>query len=189
MRSAGSEGAFSHVVCALAPYHADAFLIGISALAEGAERVERLAYQPIYSVYLGYPQAVRLPAPMLGFESPLLQWAFDRGALSGQHGVIGAVISAQGPHQELAQDELGRLVHQELQQQLGLLPDPLWCRVIAEKRATFSCAPGLKRPESRTPLKNFFLAGDYVASDYPATIESAVRSGIGAARMILNAKT
>jgi len=188
VRSAGGAGEFSHVVCALPPYHAGAFLIGISALAEVAERVERLAYQPIYSVYLGYPRGVRLPAPMLGFESALLQWAFDRGALSGQHGVIGAVISAQGPHQELTQEELGRLVHQELQQHLGLLPDPLWTRVIAEKRATFSCAPGLKRPESRTPLTNFFLAGDYVSSNYPATIESAVRSGVAAARMILDVR-
>jgi squalene-associated FAD-dependent desaturase len=185
VRASGSATVFSHVVCALPPYHAGAFLIGISALAEVAERVERLAYQPIYSVYLGYPREVQLPAPMLGFESALLQWAFDRGALAGQHGVIGAVISAQGPHQELTQDELGRLVHQELQQQLGLLPEPLWCRVIAEKRATFSCVPGLKRPESRTPLRNFFLAGDYVASDYPATLESAVRSGISAAQLIL----
>jgi len=123
---------------------------------------------------------------MLGFDSGLLQWAFDRGALAGQHGVIGAVISAEGAHQDLPQEDLAELVHQELQQQLGLLPEPSWCRVIAEKRATFACTPGLRRPELRTPLRNFFLAGDYVASDYPGTIESAVRSGISAARMILD---
>jgi len=185
VRCGDGEHPFSHVVCALPPYHAGAFLIGISALAEVAEAVERLEYQPIYSVYLCYPVDRRLPAPMLGFESALLQWAFDRGALSGQHGLIGVVISAEGPHQDLAQDELAHLVHQELQQQLGLLPEPLWSRVIAEKRATFACTPGLKRPESRTPLRNFFLAGDYTASEYPGTIESAVRSGISAARMIL----
>lgn len=188
VRSADDGRPYSHVVCALPPYHAGAFLIGISALAETAEAAERLAYQPIYSVYLRYPAEVRLPAPMLGFDSPLLQWAFDRGALSGQHGVIGAVISAEGSHQNLSQDELGRLVHQELQQQVGLLPDPLWCRVIAEKRATFACTPDLKRPHARTALRNFLLAGDYVASDYPGTIESAVRSGVSAARMILGAK-
>jgi hydroxysqualene dehydroxylase len=177
---------FSHVICALGPHHAGAFLIGISALAEAADAVARMTYQPIYSIYLAYPRQVRLPAPMLGFENPVLQWAFDRGTLSGQQGLIGAVISAAGPHQDLTQDELGRLVHQELQQQLGRLPEPLWCRVIAEKRATFACTPGLKRPESRTPLRNFFLAGDYTASDYPATIESAVRSGVKAARLIVD---
>jgi squalene-associated FAD-dependent desaturase len=182
---ADGEHAFSHVVCALPPYHTGAFLIGVSALAEVAEAVDRLAYQPIYSVYLCYPGERRLPAPMLGFESALLQWAFDRGALGGQPGVIGVVISAEGPHQDLAHDELAHLVHQELQQQLGILPEPTWHRVIAEKRATFACTPGLKRPETRTPLRNFLLAGDYVASDYPGTLESAVRSGISAARMIL----
>jgi hydroxysqualene dehydroxylase len=185
VRSSSGEQAFSHVVCAMPPYHAGAFLIGISALAEVAEAVERLEYQPIYSVYLCYPAGHRLPVPMLGFESVLLQWAFDRGALSDQRGVIGAVISAEGAHQDLPQDELARLVHQELQQQLGLLPEPLWHRVIAEKRATFACTPGLRRPETRTPLRDFYLAGDYVASDYPGTIESAVRSGVNAARMIL----
>jgi squalene-associated FAD-dependent desaturase len=180
-----NEACFSHVVCAVGPYHAAAFLAGITALSEAAEAVGRFAYQPIYSVYLGYPGGTRLPAPMLGFDSALLQWAFDRGALAGQPGVIGAVISAEGPHQDLAQEELGRLVHQELQQQLGLLPEPLWCRVFAEKRATFACTPGLKRPEPRTPLRNFLLAGDYVASDYPGTLESAVRSGVVAARAVL----
>jgi squalene-associated FAD-dependent desaturase len=189
VRCADREETFSHVVCALPPYHAAAFLIGISALAESAEAVERLAYQPIYSVYLGYPPEQGLPAPMLGFESGLLQWAFDRGALAGQRGVIGVVISAEGAHQELAQEELARLVHQELQQHLGPLPDPLWHRVIAEKRATFACTPGLKRPESRTPLRNFLLAGDYVASDYPGTLESAVRSGVAAARTILDSRS
>jgi squalene-associated FAD-dependent desaturase len=182
---ADGERVFSHVVCALPPYHAGAFLIGISALTEVAEAVERLAYQPIYSVYLRYPGERRLPAPMLGFENALLQWAFDRDMLGGQEGLIGVVISAEGPHQDLAQEELARLVHQELQQQIGLLPEPLWHRVIAEKRATFACTPGLKRPEARTPLRNFLLAGDYVASDYPGTLESAVRSGISAARLIL----
>lgn len=183
--TARGEEAFTHVVCALAPYHAGAFLVGISALTEVADAVDRFAYRPIHSIYLAYPPGTCLPAPMLGFESALLQWAFDRGALCGQDGVIGAVISAGGPHQDLAHDDLARLVHRELQQQLGLLPEPLWTRVIAEKRATFACTPGLKRPESSTPLRNFFLAGDYIASDYPGTIESAVRSGISAARMIL----
>jgi uncharacterized protein with NAD-binding domain and iron-sulfur cluster len=36
-----------------------------------------------------------------------------------------------------------------------------------------------------TPLRNLLLAGDYVASNYPATLETAVRSGVAAARSIL----
>jgi hydroxysqualene dehydroxylase len=185
VRAGDAGGSYTHVVCALAPYHAGAFLVGLSELTEVAEAVARMDYHPIHSVYLQYPEPVSLPASMLGFDNPLLQWAFDRGALAGQRGLIGAVISAGGAHEELPQDELGRLVHQELQQQLGQLPDPLWCRVIAEKRATFACTPGLERPPVITPLRHFYLAGDYTASDHPATIESAVRSGVAAARAIV----
>ena len=181
----GRPESFTHVICAVPPHQVNAFLIGISALAEVVESIERLDYQPIYSVYLGYPRSVRLPAPMLGLDSALVHWAFDREALCGQAGVIGAVISAEGPHQALAQGELAREVHEELQRQLGPLPAPAWTQVIAEKRATFACTPDLARPAQRTPLANFLLAGDYTASEYPATLEAAVRSGISAASMVL----
>ena len=42
-------------------------------------------------------------------------------------------------------------------------------------------APGLERPGPRTPLANFFLAGSYTDTGWPATMESAVRSGLAAA--------
>ena len=176
---------FSHVICALPPHQVKAFLIGVSALAELAEAIENLDYQPIYSVYLRYPPSIRLPAPMLGFDSALLQWAFDRGALCGHDGLIGIVISAKGEHEEHAHGELARRVHEELQRQLGPLPPPSWTQVIAEKRATFACTPGLVRPAQQTPLRNLLLAGDYTAGDYPGTLETAVRSGISAANMVI----
>jgi zeta-carotene desaturase len=54
------------------------------------------------------------------------------------------------------------------------------CRatVIREPRATFSLAPGQPpRPATNTPVRNLFLAGDWIDTGLPATIESAVRSG------------
>lgn len=176
--AAGTQQKFSHVVCALPPHQVGAFLIGISALAETAAMIEKFRYQPIYSVWLQYPSPVALPSAMLGFADGPLHWVFDRGALCGQRGLIGAVISAAGAHEELAQEELGALAHAELNRRLGGLPAPAWTRVIAEKRATFACTPGLRRPPCVTQIKNFYLAGDYTANDYPATLESAVRSGI-----------
>jgi squalene-associated FAD-dependent desaturase len=185
VETAGGKHVFTHVICALPPYRINAFLVGVTALAEVAETIDQMTYQPIHSVYLGFPEAVRLPTPMLGFDSDILQWAFDRGVLCDQPGVIGLVISAEGTHESLPHDALADLCYRELQQQLGALPAPTWHRVIAEKRATFACRPGLRRPLGATPLRNFYLAGDYVASDYPATLESAVRSGVAAARLIL----
>ena len=58
--------------------------------------------------------------------------------------------------------------------------------MIAERRATFSCVVGVKRPAQRTALPNVYLAGDYTASEYPATLESAVVSGVACARMLLD---
>lgn len=181
----GQRRSFSHVICAIAPHQVNAFLIGITALSEIADTIERLHYQPIYSVWLQYPRPVPLPSPMLGFAQGAIQWVFDREALCGQSGLIGAVISASGAHQNLTHDELALAAHNELAHQLGGLPAPNWQRVIAEKRATFACTPGLRRPPQVTPLRNFYLAGDYTAGEYPATIESAVRSGIVCARHIL----
>lgn len=181
----GQQERFTHVICAVSPHQVNALVSRLPALGTVVESIERLDYQPIHSVYLGYPRSVRLPVPMLGLDSALVHWAFDREALCGQAGVIGAVISAEGPHQALAQGELAREVHGELQRQLGPLPAPAWTQVIAEKRATFACTPDLARPPQRTSLDNFLLAGDYTEREYPATLEAAVRSGISAAGIVL----
>ncbi|MGB9110637.1 MAG: FAD-dependent oxidoreductase, partial [Telluria sp.] len=56
-------------------------------------------------------------------------------------------------------------------------------QTVVEKRATFACTPGLARPANDSGLPGLFLAGDYTAGDYPATLESAVRSGLAAAKL------
>ena len=183
--SSGETRTFSHVICALPPHQAEAFLAGISALSETMEIVHALEYQPITSVYLQFDGRVKLPAPMTGLADGVAHWLFDREAICEQRGLIGAVISAEGPHQVLSQDALAQRVHAELAVRFGPLPPLKWQRVITEKRATFSATPGLRRPAQKTPLQNFWLAGDYTASEYPATLEAAVRSGIVCARGIL----
>jgi uncharacterized protein with NAD-binding domain and iron-sulfur cluster len=58
-------------------------------------------------------------------------------------------------------------------------------KLIVEKRATYACVPRLPRPDNVTPIAGLYLAGDYTAGDYPATLESAVQSGVKCARLIL----
>jgi predicted NAD/FAD-binding protein len=141
-------------------------------------------YQPIYTCYLQYPGSVALGFPMLGFADGLVQWAFDRAPLTGERGLIACVISAQGDHQQMSQEELAAACHRELAQAVPGLPDPEWSRVIAEKRATIACVPGIKN-KSMAKQHGLFLAGDYLDPDYPPTLEAAVRSGIRSAKKIL----
>ncbi len=176
---------FSHVICALPPHQVAAFVSGFSALNETAAIVQAMTYQPITSVYLQFDGRVKLPAPMTGVANGVAHWLFDREAICSQRGLIGAVISAEGPHQDLTQEALAARVHEEIATHFGPLPPLQWQRVINEKRATFSATPALHRPTQQTSLKNFWLAGDYTASDYPATLEAAVRSGITCAHGIL----
>ncbi|MBI4291621.1 MAG: FAD-dependent oxidoreductase [Betaproteobacteria bacterium] len=176
---------FGHVIIACAPQHALALIEGFPELEAVRTAIEALQYEPIYTCYLQYADSVRLSSPMVGFTGGLLQWAFDRGKTSGRPGLIAAVASASGAHEQLSQAEFTHGIHQELSGAMGDLPAPLWSRVIAEKRATFSCGIGLIRPPTRTNVAGLFLAGDYTASDYPGTLEAAVRSGASAARAVL----
>jgi hydroxysqualene dehydroxylase len=150
------------------------------------EALHDYSYQPIYTCYLQYPETTKLSFPMIGLAGGLVQWVFDRGALTGEKGRLACVISAQGDHQQLSLDELADLCHRELAHALPGLSQPLWTRVIAEKRATIACVPGVKRPGSKTGIPNVFLAGDYTDPEYPPTLEAAVRSGVRAAELALH---
>ena len=176
---------FTHAIVAVSPHRAGALLAHHAQLAPIARMIDRFVYQPIYSLYLQDAPGSRLPFRMGGLQARYSQWLFDRGQLCGQDGLIGVVISAAGAHQGLAHDDLARAVHAELVENFPGLGEPRWHQVIAEKRATFSCTPGLLRPDNVTPVAGLYLAGDYTASEYPATIESAVRSGVRAANLVL----
>src|SRR6185369_16191315 len=107
------------------------------------------------------------PFPMIGLADGLVQWVFDRGALTGEKGRFACVISAQGDHQQLSHAEVAEQCHRELAAALPALSAPQWSRVIAERRATISCTPSLERMAVETPLRGVYLAGDYTDPDYP----------------------
>jgi squalene-associated FAD-dependent desaturase len=184
----GTRYDYTHVICAVSPHRLLPLISGLSELESMAATVARFEYQPIHSIYLQYRDSLRLPKPMVGLADGLAHWVFDREAICGQSGLVGVVISAAGPHQRLTQEELALNVHGQLGQHFGPLPELVWHRVIAEKRASFACTPALLRPQAGGALPGFFLAGDYVAGDYPATLEGAVRSGGSAAQALLGSQ-
>jgi squalene-associated FAD-dependent desaturase len=97
-------------------------------------------------------------------------------------------ISDANRFNSLESEEIIRLISEELSKYLKLSKEEIThCRIIREKRATF--IPSNKiintRPGVNTPYDNFFLAGDWINTGLPATIEGAVKSGKMACAEIL----
>ncbi len=178
---------YDRVILAVAPQHASALLESLPETAANRALIDALDYEPITTCYLQYPASTTLPAPMIGMLGEVSQWAFDRGALDGQAehaGLIAVVVSASGRQLELGNEEIARRIDAELRDLLPGLPAPEWSRIINEKRATFRCAPNVQRPGPQSGLPGLLLAGDYLASPYPATLEAAVRSAQAAVTLL-----
>ena len=144
-----------------------------------------LQFESIATVYAWAPGA-RLAHPMLTLRSNAsqdpaaaapAQFVFDRGQLDGPAGLLAFVVSASTGDRDTLQTQ----VLAQACRQLGLTLQPI--QTVVEKRATFACTPGLRRP----PLQiapGLFACGDYVEGPYPATLEGAVRSGLAAVAAI-----
>jgi len=153
-----------------------------------AQLAAALRYEPIVTVYLRCPGA-RLPAPMTALieaEAAPAQFAFDHGALGGTPGIFAFVISGARRWVDAGLDAAGAAVLQQAHSAFrpGTWPTaPTLLRVLAEKRATFRCTPGLVRPPAGIAPR-LVAAGDYIDGPYPATLEGAVRSGEAAAALL-----
>ena len=198
----GSMGTFDAVIIATQPEHAARLLDGLAnstthaitsseALQTTRSQLASFSYEPITTCYLQYDPVLRLPLPFMALQDDAVrdhwgQFVFDRGQLDTQHaGLLAVVVSASEQAIALPRHTLAALIAKQLASvlQMDELAAPQWHGVISEKRATYSCRPDLQRPPNQTGLPNLLLAGDYTSSgnvwdDYPATIESAVRSAI-----------
>ncbi|MDB5919375.1 MAG: phytoene dehydrogenase [Massilia sp.] len=182
---------FDAIVLAVAPPAAGALLEGLP-LGDTAARLAAFDYEPITTCYLQYAPSVRLGLPFYALpDDPAKghwgQFVFDRGQLdSEQAGLCSVVVSASDAAAALDQAALAAAIAAQLAELFGRpeLAAPAWTQVITEKRATFACTPGLQRLPVASGLPGLVLAGDYTESDYPATIETAVRSGAAAAKAL-----
>ena len=138
----------------------------------------------IVNAHFRLSEPARLPAelPFLGLVGGTAQWLFVRGE------VVSITISAADDMVDEQSDVIARKTWRDVAMALARDPDPLPpCRVVKEKRATFAQTPAQVRlrPGTRSRFANVYLAGDWIDTGLPATIESAVRSGHMAARAIL----
>jgi squalene-associated FAD-dependent desaturase len=190
---------FGGVVLATGAAQAAALLHDIPEHDTAALCGQLTAFEPeaITTVYLQYDAATRLERPFYAlldepYNHHYGQFVFDRSQLdASQAGLLAVVISASGPAAAQPQELLAEAVAVQLAVdfQRPELGRPDWFKVITEKRATYACAPGLRRPGNDSGLPGLVLAGDYTAAanpaqTYPATLEAAVRSGVAAAALL-----
>lgn len=172
--------AFERVVLACPPWEA-ARLVEASGTAASAwlRDAHGLTFEAITTVYAR--SSARLAQPMLTLrntDDAPAQFVFDRGQLGGPAGLLAFVVSAShGERGTLEQ----RVVRQGLTH-LGIA-DLQPMQTVVEKRATFACTPGLKRP-AQAIAPGLWACGDYVEGPYPATLEGAVRSARAVVRQI-----
>ena len=142
---------------------------------------------PIASVNLWLDRRI-LETSFLGLPGRSMQWVFDKGQMFGD-GACHLTMVASGAEQvmEIPNDRLIELALRELRESL---PESRAARVqrasvVRERRATFSLAPGQPlRPGCRTNVEGLFLAGDWIETGLPATIEGAAISGRLAAEAV-----
>ena len=143
---------------------------------------------PIVSVHLWFDRPL-LEQPLAALLGSDAHWVFDRGALTGSRpdrGQYLTVVSSGVP--ELLQvrgRELVERIAGQLTERLGDA-DLLWSRVSREPYATVALRPGVQRPGVVTARPNVVRAGSWTDTGWPATMESAIRSGRRAAQHILS---
>jgi len=183
---------FDAVVLATPAPVSAALLAELPEAAELARQLDAFTHEPIATCYLQYAPGTRLALPFYALlDDPAAnrwgQFVFDRAQLDpAQEGLLAVVVSAAAEAASLPREQLAAVIASQLAEDFGRpeLATPVWTQLITEKRATFSCTPALVRPSNNTALPGLVLAGDYTASDYPATLETAVRSGQAAATAI-----
>jgi squalene-associated FAD-dependent desaturase len=127
--------------------------------------------------------------PFVGLVDGPIQWAFDKSAIFGERaGHLSLVASGADALVGLEAASIVDRATTELRRALPAMASRRVLRsvVVKERRATFSLAPGEPtRPATRTPIAGVYLAGDWIDTALPGTIESAARSGHLAAEAVL----
>jgi squalene-associated FAD-dependent desaturase len=150
-------------------------------------RIERLTTSPIVNVHLWYDRPV-WNRSFAAFLNTPAQWIFNKSKLWDQTGdgqYLDISLSGADQFVDKPSADILQFFTKEL---FALLPASRGAElkhalVVKQRDATFAGVPGSRRlrPTQATPVPNLFLAGDWTATGWPATMESAVRSGLLAA--------
>jgi squalene-associated FAD-dependent desaturase len=173
-------------VVSTVPWHALGRLLNPApaSLSAVLASADAMASSPIVTVNLWLDRAVT-ELPFVGLPGRTMQWVFDkRQAFGARASHLSLVSSGAETIVARSNGDLIDLALSEVRSARPLAADAVLRRatVVREKRATFSLAPGQPpRPGTATSVRGLLLAGDWIETGLPATIESAVVSGHHAA--------
>ena len=198
----GDRWSAKHVIAAVPWFaFADLFDIVPAPLTDVVDRARRMDSCPIVTVNLWFNRRI-IDEPFIGLPGRVMQWVFDTRSARGpreesqsapaghEHDDASHLsLVSSGADAVIARtnDELIQLAHQELYEAMPHVRTAQLLRatVVREPRATFSLAPGQPaRPSTESGVRGLYLAGDWIDTGLPATIESAVRSGNRAADLV-----
>jgi hydroxysqualene dehydroxylase len=157
-------------------------------LADLVARAAGMASKPIVTVNLWYDRQV-MDEPFVGLPGRATHWIFDKRRAFGAEASHLSLVTSDAT--ALASEGTSELVSRAAREVEAALPAARHARllrgtVVREKHATFSLAAGQPpRPGARTAIARLWLAGDWIETGLPGTIEGAVVSGHAAARAIL----
>jgi squalene-associated FAD-dependent desaturase len=153
-------------------------------------------HSPITGIHLWFDREISDLEHAILLDTTI-QWMFHKSRLQpekrrGEPGsYIELVVSSSKSLVEMPRQEIIGLALRELAEFFPLVAEAklLKATVVKEVRATYSIRPQLDllRPSSASPWPRVFLAGDWIATGWPATMEGAVRSGYLAAEAVSRA--
>jgi len=180
------DGVDADAVVLAVPHDDAAELLPEGALAQASE-LGYLGASPIVNLHVVYDRPVTDLPFAAGHDTPV-QWVFDRTRGTGLEQGQYLAVSLSCAREYIAQkvEELRAQFVPALEQ---LFPDAASASVelffvTREQRATFRQGPGTAalRPGPKTQIEGLYVAGAWTDTGWPATMESAVRSGVAAAR-------
>ena len=143
----------------------------------------QLDWSPIVGIHVWYDRPVMEEDFLATLDSPL-QWVFNKSRIQGLPGpgqYLCVSMSGAWAHTPMTKEALRAMVLPELERVFPEAATSTLERFIVVKQlaATFRCTPGAQayRLPQQTPVGNLVLAGDWTQTGWPATMESAVRSG------------
>ena len=190
--TSAAERSFDYVVVA-APFQNAASLLPPSGnTAPGLrDQLSHFESSPITGIHLWFDREIT-PLPHAVLLDRTIQWMFQKSKFQherqGPGSYMELVVSASKSLVQKSREEVLAIAQRELAEFFPLAREAqvVKAAVIKEVHATYSVLPGLDafRPQARTEWPRLFLAGDWTASGWPATMEGAVRSGYLAAEAI-----